>query len=1770
MKSNRLFVILAALAVVLLGVFALMGAMGSTRVSAEPVAELTIIDDFEDGDSADWLFFGGNAAGGGGGVLDDHPYEGSYYLSTGWGGEGTASGFYGGAFKNFDNAAQVVPPADPWFSVWVYNQSNATVDQYTLEITIREDLDGNGWTDGEEDSFRLDTVFTSAEFDDQWTQISAPLSSFINLFTGGDGTFNGNLDEVVIVISGVVGGSGSTVEVDFDLFAFTAGEPTIGEFPPVVADFEGGFPADWFVYSSIVNANVINIDGNDVLSVTYDVAGAGFGGFGALLPSQDWTDYQAITFDFFGNNSGLTYTFEAQDGSDPVVERFHGLFVDDFTGWRTILIPFSTFVRGGFQDPGAPDNGFQLNAIKAWVFPLPVSSGEFMLDNIEVTNIDPFADFDPDYPPGWFQYGGTVNPALATVADDSPYAQPGQVGDNGIISGTFDIAGGGVGFGGFGATFAEGRDWSDLDGITYWFYGHNSGDTFTFEIQDGTPGNPVVERFVHTFEDNFDGWQLIVAPWSTFVRGGFQEPGAPDDGLNLIDIRAWAYPLPVSSGSLVLDMFSVFGDAGNVTLKVAFASSEFNVMEGNTATITAALTTFSAETVTVTYATSDGTAVAGSDYTATSGQLVFAPGVTEQAFTVETFDNDENDDARTVILTLSDAENAELGNPNPATLIIGDDETDTPSGKNVIIQDYQTGEIFSGTDPDGNTVGYDYFAGGSSTVSLAITETLPAPVPGSAAGNKALQEHLFVTPGSFAGFSYKFTNETADQWVPQDWSSYSGFGFWLYGNNTGGVIFVDILDNRNPGSTTDDAERFVYDINDDFDGWQYFEIGWDEFVRKDVGNGAPNDGFNLTEVHGYAFGGFGAAPMDNDYYIDDVSLVVRVDVVDDFEDGELPSGTDPNGIPVGYFTVAGGGGSIEASITDTPPTQVPGAPADNNVLDELNTLPPGAFAVFVNAFTNETVDEWVSVDWEGYQGVCFWLYGNNTGGTLFVDVLDNRNPDSTVDDAERWSIDIPDDFDGWQFFQFTWDEFTRKEIGNGAPNDGFNLTEVHGYAIGGYGSVDMGTNNYYYDDFSVWGNSGADVPLTAQYELSDYEVVEGETATITVTLNMSATEAVTVTYASAESYAIPYRDFTPVAGELVFAPGETAASFTVETFDNAKHDGDRNLMLVLYSAENAELGFRRQTVLNILDDDPEDETLINDFEGFHNMQTYGDITLDITELMAGDPDALPGQGTYEQVLDGSYNTDNGPAGFGTTFVGPEDWSLYDGISFWFYGSNSGETYTFELQDNQAATTAETPPDEWVMVWSDEFNTPAGTPPDPTKWTHEIGDGTLNDNPGWGNAEFEFYTDDPANASTDGDGNLVITLDQLPEDTDLICYYGPCEYTSARLITWYKSEFEYGRIESRMKMPTGEDGLWPAFWSLGTDIGEVGWPQTGEIDIMEYVSRVPNEIFGTIHGPGYSGGSSFGGTYDFGEPVANEYHTFTIEWTPDEIHWYVDGINYHNAIPADVAPNEWVFNHPFFLILNFAIGGNFGGSISPDLTFPQETLVDYVRVYQAPNSAERFDATFVDDFTGWQQITLPFIGFTRSATQPDNAPNDGLGLNEVWGYGFQMPDSGDRNPQVAGEFMLDQIRLVTGIPTAIELDDFSAEPQADGSVLVEWITSAEVDNAGFNVIRSSGAFADGVQVNDNLIASTSSAGTGSSYALVDATAPVGTLNYWLVAVATDGTTTTHGPIVVVNQAPTSANLSSLNGSANIWLVPLLLVALVGLLMVGIAFNSKRIR
>ena len=340
------------------------------------------------------------------------------------------------------------------------------------------------------------------------------------------------------------------------------------------------------------------------------------------------------------------------------------------------------------------------------------------------------------------------------------------------------------------------------------------------------------------------------------------------------------------------------------------------------------------------------------------------------------------------------------------------------------------------------------------------------------------------------------------------------------------------------------------------------------------------------------------------------------------------------------------------------------------------------------------------------------------------------------------------------------------------------------------------------------------------------------------------------------------------------------------------------------------------------------------------------------------------------------------------------------------------------------------------AWSDEFNDAAGSPPDANAWGYEIGDGTMNSIPGWGNSEEQFYSDSPDNVAMDGNGNLRLRLEALdPATTDKVCWYGPCKYTSARLLTKNRTEFRYGRIEARVLVPSGESGLWPAFWSLGTDIDQVGWPQTGEIDIMEYVSRLPNEIFGTIHGPGYSGGSAFGNAYNFGSPVAASYHTYAVEWAPNEIHWSVDGINYHNAIPANVAPNEWVFNHPFYLLLNMAIGGNFGGAISPNLTFPQDMLVDYVRVYQAADTAERFEATFVDNIAGWRQVVIPFAAFTRSAVQPAGAPNDGLTLTNMTGYGFDLQVGQNASPD-SRTFHLDQVHLTITAPTAVTIAEAS--------------------------------------------------------------------------------------------------------------------------------------
>ena len=250
----------------------------------------------------------------------------------------------------------------------------------------------------------------------------------------------------------------------------------------------------------------------------------------------------------------------------------------------------------------------------------------------------------------------------------------------------------------------------------------------------------------------------------------------------------------------------------------------------------------------------------------------------------------------------------------------------------------------------------------------------------------------------------------------------------------------------------------------------------------------------------------------------------------------------------------------------------------------------------------------------------------------------------------------------------------------------------------------------------------------------------------------------------------------------------------------------------------------------------------------------------------------------------------------------------------------------------------TPSGPWRLSWSDEFDGPDNSAPDPSRWVYDIG------GHGWGNAELETYTDRRENAFLRG-GMLVIRA--MKED-----YRGPDgiprPYTSARVKTQGVFAQTHGKFEARIRLPSGQ-GIWPAFWLLGSDIDGVGWPTCGEIDIFENIGREPMIVHGTMHGPGFSGGSGLSAAYvNPGGPFHEGFHVFAVEWEARVVRWYVDGSLYHTRTPSDLpgAGLGWVFEHPFFIILNVAVGGNWPGDPDATTVFPQEMLVDWVRVSQA--------------------------------------------------------------------------------------------------------------------------------------------------------------------------------------------------------------------------------
>ncbi|MCA9924043.1 MAG: hypothetical protein KC421_16815, partial [Anaerolineales bacterium] len=774
---------------------------------------------------------------------------------------------------------------------------------------------------------------------------------------------------------------------------------------------------------------------------------------------------------------------------------------------------------------------------------------------------------------------------------------------------------------------------------------------------------------------------------------------------------------------------------------------------------------------------------------------------------------------------------------------------------------------FEGGEPAG---WFTYFGGGASaaTIFLTVADTDSLSRPEQVGDNTFVEATFDATTG-FAGFGIDFTDSGT-----QDWSEFTAVSFHLYGNNTGQSFQLEIFDNRSDPSS-DTAERFDIIVVDNFNGWQKITIPFDNFTRATdyQPGGAPDDGLTLTEMWGLAVILDGSAGT---LQIDDIGLERAI--VDDFESG-LPTGTDGDGNLIGFYKFEGPDAAVSYSDTTTPPAPVPGAEANNMVLQLDTNVPGGSWGGIVHAFENETVDTWVTQDWSRFVGISFWLYGNDTGSTLFLDVLDNRAPGTTGDTAERYSIDIVDNFTGWQFFEIPFAVLNRKEVGNSAPNDGLNLTEVHGWGFGVFSAGQAFSN--YLDDVGLYGN--ADVPeLAVGFTANNFDIDEGTAGQITVSLNRALGEddpaQVSVDYAAEVGTAVPDRDYIhPAAGTLTFVKGgPSELSFTLQTLDDSKYEGDERVLLRLSNPINAVPGFIMQASATIPDNDRYDPLLIDDFERYPYLwDASTGVTLSNPEFAAGDSQALPGQGAYEHALEAalplavdiavegricnqgngvipvvlygsdtfdvsqvdhttvtlgdayethvdkktgepkrheedangdgyldlvfhfrfnetglpcdpdvvpfngrtydgqSFTTRGAIAQFGRDFPIAANWSLSEGMTFYYYGQGSGETVTLELLDNR---TPDPGPSGWSLAWSDEFNDPAGTPPNPANWGYEIGDGTVNGIPGWGNGELQYYTDSPDNAATDGSGNLVITAKEA--DGSLNCYYGPCEYTSA--------------------------------------------------------------------------------------------------------------------------------------------------------------------------------------------------------------------------------------------------------------------------------------------------------------------------------------------------------------------------------------------------------
>ena len=256
-------------------------------------------------------------------------------------------------------------------------------------------------------------------------------------------------------------------------------------------------------------------------------------------------------------------------------------------------------------------------------------------------------------------------------------------------------------------------------------------------------------------------------------------------------------------------------------------------------------------------------------------------------------------------------------------------------------------------------------------------------------------------------------------------------------------------------------------------------------------------------------------------------------------------------------------------------------------------------------------------------------------------------------------------------------------------------------------------------------------------------------------------------------------------------------------------------------------------------------------------------------------------------------------------------------------------------------------DPWTQVWNDEFDGAAGAPVDAAKWRYDTADGCASSNCGWGNNEKESYRSAAANIALNGQGQLAIVARVAAPG--LICYYGPCRYTSAKITTRDRVDVAPGRVVARIRLAPGQ-GLWPAFWLLGHGTPPKPWPECGELDIMENKGSEPTITSSAVHGPGYSGNTPFAHRQILqAGNSTTDFHVFAVEWDSVRIRYSIDDAFHYSVSRQQIEQyGKWVFDQPFFIILNQAVGGHFDGDPGSDAIFPATMLIDYVRVYRRGN------------------------------------------------------------------------------------------------------------------------------------------------------------------------------------------------------------------------------